>query len=123
MPSKIASKPPPATNDFNDYLLEGDLSDNPFASPPPGAGDKSNANKRKESGGGGLGIDEEVEVKKRVTVPRVKLDEARYVMPISLLLLLFSICPVPSGSQCLLLSPALYPQRCSYQPNAMTDMP
>ncbi|KAB5547115.1 chromosome segregation in meiosis protein 3 [Coniochaeta sp. 2T2.1] len=90
MPSKTTSRPsaPPPSNDFDDYLLEGDLSDNPFASPPPGAaGDKNNANnKRKEpggggGGGGGLGIDEEVEVKKRVTLPRVKLDEARLLSP------------------------------------------
>ncbi|KAH8907680.1 Swi3-domain-containing protein [Coniochaeta sp. PMI_546] len=72
MPSKTASKPPArdsATADFDDYLLDGDLSDNPFRSPSP------TSNKRKEPSG--LGIDEEVEVKKRVTVPRVKLDEAR----------------------------------------------
>jgi replication fork protection complex subunit Csm3/Swi3 len=78
MPSKTASKPPArpsATADFDDYLLEGDLSDNPFRSPSPGA---SNPNKRKGPTSG-LGIDEEVEVKKRVTVPRVKLDEARFV--------------------------------------------
>ncbi|OIW30755.1 Swi3-domain-containing protein [Coniochaeta ligniaria NRRL 30616] len=73
MPSKTASKPPAresATADFDDYLLDGDLSDNPFRSPSP-----TSNNKRKEPSG--LGIDEEVEVKKRVTVPRVKLDEAR----------------------------------------------
>lgn len=75
MPSKTASKPPAhesAAADFDDYLLDGDLSDTPFRSPSPTS---KNKNKRKEPSG--LGIDEQVEVKKRVTVPRVKLDEAR----------------------------------------------
>jgi replication fork protection complex subunit Csm3/Swi3 len=82
MPSKTSSKPPArpsASADFDDYLLEGDLSDNPFRSPSPGAAATS-TNKRKEPASG-LGIEEEVEVKKRATVPRVKLDEARFVFP------------------------------------------
>lgn len=80
MPPKTASGPT-ATADFDDYLLEGDLSDNPFRSPSPGASKTPNPtsnNKRKEPANG-LGIDEEVEVKKRATVPRVKLDEIRSV--------------------------------------------
>lgn len=77
MPSKTSSKPPeprrPALDDIDSYLLEEDFDvGDPFGSPSPDAG----KNKRKEPGG--LGIDEEVEVKKRATVPRVKLDEARF---------------------------------------------
>lgn len=78
MPSKTGPKPSKArksaTADIDDYLLDGDLDgDNPLRSPSP----RLDKDKRKEASG--LGIDEEVEVQKRVRVPRVKLDEARFV--------------------------------------------
>lgn len=78
MPSKTDSRnaQPAQFDDLDNYFLEGDLDDDPFASPKP---DKSapGTNKRKESGDG-LGIDEEVSVAKKIRVPRVKLDQERY---------------------------------------------
>lgn len=78
MPSKTDSRiaQPADFDDLDNYFLEGDLDDDPFASPKP---DKpgSGANKRKAPGDG-LGIDEEVSVAKKVRVPRVKLDQERY---------------------------------------------
>lgn len=76
MPAKTSSKPSEprrtAAEDIDSYLLDEDFDlGDPFRSPSPDAG----KNKRKEPEG--LGIDEEVEVKKRAIVPRVKLDEAR----------------------------------------------
>lgn len=76
MPPKPSSKPPQQNKsnshppDLDSYLLDGDLSDvdNPFRSPSPQP-------RAKEANT--LGIDEEVEVKKRAHVPRVKLDETR----------------------------------------------
>ncbi|KAF4953680.1 hypothetical protein FSARC_12341 [Fusarium sarcochroum] len=62
-------------NGLDNYDV-GDLSDDPFASPPP----ESSTKKRKEPDSG-LGIDEEVDVKKRARVPNVKLDEERLLGP------------------------------------------
>lgn len=67
----------PARHDDIDNYDAGDLSDDPFASPPP----DSAAKKRKATGDGGLGIDEEVSVQKRARVPNVKLDEDRLLGP------------------------------------------
>ncbi|KAM0351493.1 hypothetical protein HYE67_001063 [Fusarium culmorum] len=53
-----------------------DLSDDPFASPPPEA-----SNKKRKEPDSGLGIDEEVDVKKRARAPNVKLDEDRLLGP------------------------------------------
>lgn len=62
--------------DIESYLLDEDFEDgDPFRSPSPDAG----KNKRKEPEG--LGIDAEVEVKKRATVPRVKLDDTKFASP------------------------------------------
>ncbi|KAG8161192.1 hypothetical protein KVR01_009456 [Diaporthe batatas] len=80
MPSKTDSRnAEPAANNFDDldnYFMDGDLDDDPFASPQPE--DNSKSNKRKEPGDG-LGIDEEVSVAKKARVPRVKLDQERLV--------------------------------------------
>jgi replication fork protection complex subunit Csm3/Swi3 len=80
MPSKTDSgNAVPAANNFDDldnYFMDGDMDDDPFASPKPE--DKSKSNKRKESGDG-LGIEEEVSVAKKARVPRVKLDQERYI--------------------------------------------
>ncbi|KAK2038020.1 replication fork protection component Swi3 [Colletotrichum somersetense] len=59
-------------DDLDNYDVD-DI-DDPFQSPPPEAKDDSSKNKRKKAEV--LGLDEEVEVAKRVRVPRVKLDEA-----------------------------------------------
>lgn len=79
MPSKTDSRNarPADFDDLDNYFLEGDLDDDPFASPNPGEKPESGANKRKEPGDG-LGIDEEVSVAKKPRVPRVKLDQERY---------------------------------------------
>ena len=61
---KAAPRPDEELENYN-----VDDSDDPFASPPPA--------KSKEPAG--LGIDEEV-VQKRARVPRVKLDETRFVI-------------------------------------------
>lgn len=80
MPSKTDSRnAEPAASNFDDldnYFIEGDVDDDPFASPKPE--DNSKSNKRKEPGDG-LGIDEEVSVAKKARVPRIKLDQDRYI--------------------------------------------
>ncbi|KAG8671870.1 chromosome segregation in meiosis- protein [Fusarium poae] len=58
-------------NGLDNYDV-ADLSDDPFASPPPEA-----FNKKRKEPDSGLGIDEEVDVKKRARAPTVKLDEER----------------------------------------------
>lgn len=79
MPAKIDSRSaqPADFDDLDNYFLEGDLDDDPFASPKPGDKFDSGANKRKEPGDG-LGIDEEVLVAKKARLPRIKLDQERY---------------------------------------------
>ncbi|RBR25017.1 uncharacterized protein FIESC28_02184 [Fusarium coffeatum] len=62
-------------NGLDNYDV-ADLSDDPFASPPPEA-----ANKKRKEPDSGLGIDEEVDVKKRPRAPNVKLDEERLLGP------------------------------------------
>ncbi|KAL2277922.1 hypothetical protein FJTKL_15055 [Diaporthe vaccinii] len=78
MPSKTDSRnAEPAARNFDDldnYFMDGDVDDDPFASPKPE--DNSKSNKRKEPGDG-LGIDEEVSVAKKARVPRIKLDQER----------------------------------------------
>ncbi|KAF7560051.1 hypothetical protein G7046_g4110 [Stylonectria norvegica] len=64
----------PRHDDLDNYDVNADLSDDPFASPPP-----ESTKKRKVDSG--LGIDEEVSVQKRVRVPNVKLDEERLLGP------------------------------------------
>ncbi|KAF4779427.1 chromosome segregation in meiosis protein 3 [Colletotrichum scovillei] len=71
--SAMASRTVPEYDDLDVYNVDDDF-DDPFKSPPPEAKDGS-TNKRKQAEA--LGLDEEVEVAKRVRVPRVKLDEAR----------------------------------------------
>lgn len=61
-------------DELDDFFLDGDLDDNPFASPKGHKNDSSN--KRKEPGDG-LGIDEEVSIAKKARVPRIKLDQDR----------------------------------------------
>ncbi|GKT51289.1 chromosome segregation in meiosis protein 3 [Colletotrichum spaethianum] len=69
----MSSRTAPQYDDLDNYNVE-DL-DDPFQSPPPPeAKDSSSTNKRKKAEA--LGLDEEVEIAKRVRVPRVKLDEA-----------------------------------------------
>ncbi|KAH7185255.1 replication fork protection component Swi3-domain-containing protein [Fusarium flagelliforme] len=62
-------------NGLDNYDV-ADLSDDPFASPPP-----EEANKKRKEPDSGLGIDEEVDVKKRPRAPNVKLDEERLLGP------------------------------------------
>jgi hypothetical protein len=71
MPAALSSERPPQRHDDLDDFNVGDLSDDPFASPPP----QSKSTQKRKEPDSGLGIEEEVEVKKRVRVPRVKLDE------------------------------------------------
>lgn len=59
--------PAPRLDDLDNYFLDGDLDDDPFA-----------PTKRKEPGDG-LGLDEEVSVAKKARVPRIKLDQDRLV--------------------------------------------
>ncbi|KAI6756502.1 hypothetical protein HG531_014117 [Fusarium graminearum] len=63
-----------------------DLSDDPFASPPPEA-----SNKKRKEPDSGLGIDEEVDVKKRARAPNVKLDEDRFFSDASRLLSFYQL--------------------------------
>lgn len=63
---------PPKFDDLDNFFLEGDLDDDPFAS-------SKDSNKRK--GPGDLNVDEEVSVAKKARVPRVKLDQERYGLP------------------------------------------
>ncbi|KAG6355488.1 hypothetical protein INS49_003450 [Diaporthe citri] len=76
MPSKTDSRnAEPAASNFDDldnYFMDGDVDDDPFASPKP----EDKWNKRKEPGDG-LGIDEEVSVAKKTRVPRIRLDQDR----------------------------------------------
>jgi replication fork protection complex subunit Csm3/Swi3 len=72
-------KPKQSLDAIDNYFPDGDDFEDPFASPTnsPAQSPKTKA-KRKEPDGG-LGIDEEITVAKAARVPRVKLDEARYV--------------------------------------------
>ena len=69
MASKSKDGTAPRHDDLDNYDI-GDLSDDPFASPPP----DSKTQKRKPDA---LGLDEEISVAKRVRQPAVKLDEDR----------------------------------------------
>lgn len=60
---------PPQLDDLDNFFLEGDLDDDPFASP-------KGSNKRKAPGD--LNVDEEISVAKKARVPRIKLDRNRY---------------------------------------------
>lgn len=60
---------PKTLDDLDTFFLDGDLENDPFASP-------KDSNKRK--GPGDLNVDEEVSVAKKVRVPTVKLDQERY---------------------------------------------
>ncbi|OLN94094.1 Chromosome segregation in meiosis protein 3 [Colletotrichum chlorophyti] len=62
----------PEYDDLDNYAV--DEFDDPFKTPPPEAND-GKATKRKKPDA--LGLDEEVEVVKRMRIPRVKLDETR----------------------------------------------
>ncbi|KAK3331271.1 replication fork protection component Swi3-domain-containing protein [Apodospora peruviana] len=77
MPAKTTA--PSQNNDINDYLADWD-DDDPFRSPSPqppagAAAGAKNDKKRKEADS--LGIDEQIDLKKKPRVPRVKLDETR----------------------------------------------
>lgn len=65
----------PALDDFDNFFLNSDLDDDPFASPGK---EKPESNKRKEPGDS-LGLDEEVSVAKKPRVARIKLDADRFV--------------------------------------------
>lgn len=56
-------------DDLDNFFLEGDLDNDPFASP-------KDSNKRKSPGD--VNVDEEVSVAKKARVPRIKLDQERY---------------------------------------------
>lgn len=73
MASKTAA---PASNldELDNFFLDGDLDDDPFASPK---GDKNDSSKKRKEPGDGLGIDEEVSIAKKARVPRIKLDQDR----------------------------------------------
>jgi replication fork protection complex subunit Csm3/Swi3 len=77
MPSKTAATKGPEAEAFvEDYLAGWDDEEDPFASPEPPS--KTNdANTKKRRGTDALGIDEEIDLKKKPRVPRVKLDEGR----------------------------------------------
>ncbi|KAK0655104.1 replication fork protection component Swi3-domain-containing protein [Cercophora newfieldiana] len=80
MPSKTANQTSqnkgPAPDAFVEDYLAGWDDEDPFASPEPPS--KSNgANDKKRKGTDALGIDEEIDLKKKPRVPRVKLDEGR----------------------------------------------
>lgn len=75
MASKKASiGAPPASrlDDLDNFFLEGDLDDDPFASP-------KDSNKRKSPGD--VNVDEEVSVAKKPRVPKIKLDQDRLTRP------------------------------------------
>ncbi len=57
-----------------------DSYDNPFRSPSPDANRYKRARPESDSEPEDLGIDEQVEVQKRARVPRIKLDEDRFVI-------------------------------------------
>lgn len=73
-------QPPPPAGGFEDYLPD-DLADYDglFGDEQPGIGQSGKSQKKGGDATAGLGIDEEVDVKKRVREPRVKLDELRCV--------------------------------------------
>ncbi|KAK3898288.1 replication fork protection component Swi3-domain-containing protein [Staphylotrichum tortipilum] len=78
MPSKTASKPTDAPNRgtggfVDDYLADWD-NDDPFRSPSP---EPARNTKEPEKKTDTLGIDQELDLKKKPRVPRVKLDETR----------------------------------------------
>ena len=78
MPSKTASKPADASNRgtggfVDDYLADWD-NDDPFRSPSP---EPASTTKEPERKTDTLGIDQELDLKKKPRVPRVKLDETR----------------------------------------------
>jgi hypothetical protein len=76
MPSKTAASRGPEAEAFVEDYLAGWDDEDPFASPEPPS--KSNdANGKKRKGTDALGIDEEIDLKKKPRVPRVKLDEGR----------------------------------------------
>lgn len=81
---------PPKFDDLDNFFLEGDLDDDPFASP-------KDSNKRK--GPGDLNVDEEVSVAKKARVPRIKLDQERYAHAYSQALLSPSAARADSSSQ------------------------
>ncbi|KAF9869276.1 chromosome segregation in meiosis protein 3 [Colletotrichum karsti] len=71
----MTSRTVPEYDDLDNYAA--DDFDDPFRTPPPEAQETKNVSANKRKQGEALGLDEEVEVAKRVRVPRVKLDEAR----------------------------------------------
>lgn len=76
MASKLAPTASNNLDELDNFFLDGDLDDDPFASPKGGKNDTNN--KRKEPGDG-LGIDEEISIAKKARVPRIKLDQDRFV--------------------------------------------
>jgi hypothetical protein len=96
MPARTEANP--AVDAVNsDDELDNWFDDNPFGSPEPetaaAAGSAAtNAKKRKadEPASRDLGIDTELDVNKKVRVPRVKLDETKCAPPFYL----FACCPV-----------------------------
>ncbi|KAK3337697.1 replication fork protection component Swi3-domain-containing protein [Cercophora scortea] len=81
MPPKTTSKPSDTNAFVNDYLADWD-EDDPFRSPSPEPAarkkdDKTTTNEKKRKGTDTLGIEQELDLKKKPRVPRVKLDETR----------------------------------------------
>lgn len=77
----MSSKAAAATSNLDEldnFFLDGDLDDDPFASPK---GNKNDSNNKRKGPGDGLGIDEEVSIAKKARVPRIKLDQDRFVDP------------------------------------------
>ena len=90
MPSKMASKPAnsaargkDSSTFVNDYLADWD-DDDPFRSPSP---DPARNDKGQEKKKDVLGIEQQLDLKRKPRAPRVKLDEARLVPCICLVIL------------------------------------
>lgn len=76
MPAQTASKAADS-NFISDYLADWD--DEPSRSPSPKPAKKDDKGRKEKSKTDVLGIEQQIDVKKKPRVPRVKLDEARSV--------------------------------------------
>ena len=76
MPTQTASKAA-NSNFISDYLADWD--DEPSRPPSPEPAKKDDKGRREKSKTDVLGIEQQIDVKKKPRVPRVKLDEARSV--------------------------------------------
>lgn len=85
MSAKTGPKPADAVNRrtdgnafINDYLADWDDNDDPFRSPSPEPAKKDGKNEAQKKTDV-LGIEQQIDLKKKPRVPRVKLDDARFV--------------------------------------------